>query len=541
MPNMSENWDFIVVGAGSAGCAAAARLSESGKWRVLLLEPGERTDSINHRLPLGVVNLVSNPRWAWRFVSGPEKSLGGHMVYSPRGLGLGGSSAINGMIWAIGDASEYDHWRQLGNEGWGWRDVQPFFKRIETYKAGNAADRGHDGPITVTKNKPEPLGDAFLASARQLGIPAAADYNNGNIEGYTYLQTNTRRGWRVSTYEGYLKPAMARPNLQVMTGRGADRLIFDGNRVVGVEHVSRDGNRQTARANREVIICAGAYHSPALLERSGVGRADLLQAQGIAVRHDLPHVGENMLDHMRSAVCYRVKGALTVNDITHGLIPKMRAGLQFMLLRRGWLRTSTMNCQLTTRSSEFVDRADLKLQLNAISNDFSTRGQLGYPVDRFPGISLLNWAIYPRSVGQVHITGTSPWDKPKIQTNFLSDSYDQAVTVAGLRLARRLAAQAAFAPYIVAETFPGVNIDSDAELLAYAKGTGLTVYHPIATCRMGRAGESVVDTQLRVHGLAGVRIADASIFPTMPASNTNAASIMTGERVAQFALDAARG
>ena len=535
-----QTWDFIVVGAGSAGAAAAARLSENGKHTVLLLEPGEKTDSINHRLPLAVVKLVSNPKWSWRFVSGPEKSLGGHMVYSPRGLGLGGSSAINGMIWAIGDASEYDHWRQLGNEGWGWRDVQPFFKRIETYKAGDAADRGQDGPITITKNKPDALGDAFLASARQLGIPAAADYNNGNIEGYTYLQTNTRNGWRVSTYEGYLKPAMRRANLHVMTGRGADRLIFEGRRVVGVEHVSRDGDRQVARAAREVIVCAGAYHSPALLERSGVGRPEVLQALGIDVRHDMPHVGENMRDHLRSAVTYRTKGALTVNDITHGLIPKMRAGLQFMLFRRGWLRTSTMNSQLTTRSSDLVDRADLKVQLNAISNDFSKRGQLGYPVDKVSGISLLNWAIYPRSTGRVHITGTSPWDKPNIRTNFLSDSYDQAVSVAGLRLARRLAAQPAFAPYIVSETFPGVNIDSDEELLAYAKGTGLTVYHPIATCRMGRAGESVVDTQLRVHGLDGIRIADASIFPTMPAANTNAAAIMTGERVAQFALDAAR-
>lgn len=539
-----QTYDFIVIGAGSAGAAAAARLSESGKYSVLLIEPGQKTDTFNHRLPLGVSKLVYDDRWAWKFTSGPEASLGGHKVYSPRGLGLGGSSSINGMIWMRGDASEYDHWRDLGNEGWGWTDVLPFFKKLESYPQGDPTVRGHHGPISVEKHPANKLGDAFLESCRQADFREAIDCNGGSIEGYTYLQSNLRNGWRCSTYVGYLEPALKRKNLRIETGCHAARLVMEGTRVVGVETVRRDGDRpadrQVFHAALEVILSAGAYHSPALLERSGIGRPNVLAAQDIAVRHALDAVGENMLDHLRSCVSYRTRGALTVNDIVHKLSAKLISGTDFFLRKSGWLRTATMNAQLAARSSPAATRADLKLQLNAVSNDFSSRGKLNYPIDKFSGISILNWPIYTRSKGHCHIAGRQPWDHPEIVTNFLSDSYDQAVTVAGLRLARKLAEQAAFQPYLVAETFPGVNVESDVELLAYAKGTGLTVYHPVGTCRMGLPGESVVDTKLRVHGLEGLRIADASIMPTMPASNTNACSIMIGERVAHWALEAAQ-
>lgn len=539
----SQTFDFIVVGAGSGGAAAAARLSESGRYTVLLLEPGGKTDTFNHRLPLGVANLVRDKRWVWRLNSGPEPALGGHPVYSPRGLGLGGSSAVNGMIWAFGDAKAWDEWRDLGNEGWGWSDVQPFFQKLENYPEGDSATRGHAGPMRITKNRPEPLGQAFLDSCASLGMPPAEDYNSGSVEGWTWLQTNTHNGWRCSTYDAYLKPAAKRRNLCIETSVYADTLMFEGNRVVGVEYVRREDDRVAERiqahAAREVILCAGSYHTPALLERSGIGQPELLQDLGIPVRLGNPHVGNHLLDHMRTCVSFRTRDAVTVNDIVTHLPTKLRAGAQWLFTRHGWLRTATMNTQLTTRSSPDAPRADLKLQLNAIGNDYSQWGQLGYPITRESGLSLLNWPIYPRSRGHSHISGRQPWDHPRILTNFLADAYDQAVTVEGLRLARRVAAQPAFQRYIIDETFPGVDVRSDDELLAYAKGTGLTVYHPVGTCRMGTPGDSVVDTQLRVHGLAGLRIADASIMPTLPSSNTNAPSIMFGERVAGWALRAA--
>lgn len=540
---MEQNFDFIVIGAGSAGAPAAVRLSENGRYSVLLIEPGGPTDSFNHRLPLGVAHLIHDERYAWKFESGPEAALGGYKVFTPRGLGLGGSSAINGMIWVRGAASAYDGWRDMGLPGWGWDDVLPFFKKLESFSAGDPAIRGHEGPISVEWQTRSALGDAFNESCAQAGYRPVADYNAGNVEGWTYLQTNTRNGWRCSTYDGYLKPAMNRPNLRIETGLYADRLIFDGQRVVGVETVQRDGqsavNRQSWRAAKEVLLCAGAYHSPALLERSGIGQPGLLHRLGIDVRMAMPAVGENMLDHMRACTGWRVRDVFTINDIVNSPIGKMRGGLDFFIRRRGWLRTASMAAQMAARSSPDVSHADIKLQINAISNDFSKGGLLHYPVEKEKGISLLTWPMYTRSKGHSHIASRMPWDQPDIVTNFLSDPYDQRLTVAGLRLTRKVAEQPALQRYIVSETFPGVDVRSDDELLAYAKATGITVYHPTTTCRMGSSSDDVVDAQLRLRGLSGLRIADASVMPSIPASNTNACSIMIGERAAHWALEAA--
>ncbi|KAF4530795.1 hypothetical protein B566_EDAN018826, partial [Ephemera danica] len=410
---------------------------------------------------------------------------------------------------------------------------------IESFAEGEPSVRGHSGPMHIERQTRTTLGDAFVQSCAQAGYPKAHDYNAGNVEGWSYMQCNTRKGWRCSTYDAYLKHALGRPNLRVETGRYAQRLLFQGTRVTGVETVRRDGERaldlQCFEAKREVIVCAGSYHSPALLERSGIGSAQRLQALGLPVVLDNPHVGENMLDHMRACTGWRVRDAFTINDIVHSLTGKVRGGLDFFLRRKGWLRTASMAAQLCVRSSPEVANADLKLQLNAVSNDFSQPGQLSYPIEKAKGLSLLAWPMYARSKGHTHITGTQPWDHPDIVTNFLSDPYDQDIVVKGLRLTRTLAQQAAFAPYLVHETFPGVNTQSDAELLAYAKGTGLTVYHAAGTCRMGTRGQAVVDARLRVHGLQGLRVADASIMPSLPASNTNAPAIMIGERAAHWA------
>lgn len=535
-----ESFDFVVIGAGSGGSAAASRLSESGKYSVLLIEPGGKTETFNHRLPLGVANLVRDRRYSWQMKTGPENALGGYEVFSPRGLGLGGSSAINGMIWSVGAAEGWDEWLRLGHEGWGWKDIQPVSRRVESFAEGKSGERGHDGPIHIEWQRPEALGKAFLASCEQAGFQAATDYNNGQAEGFSPLQTNTRNGWRWSAYTGYLKQAARRPNLVIRTGLYAHRLIMEGRQVTGVRCLFRDGEREggvlDVRARREVILAAGAYHSPMLLERSGIGDPVILNKHGIKVLHANAHVGANLLDHMRHCICYRVNGALTVNDIATGFTGKARGAADFFLRRRGWLRTASMNAQLITRSGVDGNKADLKLQLNGVSNDFSRRGQLDYPYESQPGLSLLSFPIYPRSRGRIHITGDRPWDHPEIHTGFLEHEYDQAVTVEGLKLARRIGAQPAFSPFLVDETFPGVDVRSDQELLDYARGTGLTVYHPVGTCRMGGEGEGVVDRRLKVHGIDGLRIADASIMPTLPATNTNAPSIIIGERAAEWAL-----
>ena len=537
---MTEIFDFIVVGAGSGGAAVAGRLSESGNYSVLLIEPGEKTNTFNHNLPLGVYNLVFNPRWSWQFQTGPETALGGYKVYSPRGRGLGGSSSINGMIWTVGSAEGWDEWVRLGHKGWGWDDVQPVFRKLEGFSDGGP-HRGQNGPMHIEWQKTEKLGKAFLKSCEQAGYPKSEDYNSGNVEGYTPLQTNTRHGWRWSTYKAYLEPAAGRKSLEIRTGLHADRLILKDGRVTGVNCLRKDGDGAAAGgaffARREVILAAGAYHTPLLLERSGIGDPDVLRAAGIEVEYANPHVGAHLLDHMRVCVSYRVRGAFTINDIVRSSLGKLRGGMDFFLRRRGWLRTATMNAQMTTKSGLAGTKNDLKLQINAIGNDFSEYGQLAYPIEKEPGLSLLSWPVYPRSRGHIHLAGRKPWDHPEIFTNFLSDEYDQQVSLRGLRLGREIARQPALSRYLVNETFPGIDVTSDNDLLAYAKGTGLTVYHPAGTCRMGELGQGVVDNRLKAHGVEGLRLADASIMPTFTASNTNAPTILIGERAAIWALE----
>jgi choline dehydrogenase len=541
---IETTYDFVVIGAGSAGAVVASRLSEDPVHRVLLIEVGTAPTTFWHQIPLGPAHLIHDLRTSWQFYSGPESHLKQRKLHAVRGKALGGSSAINGMLWTRGDASEYDRWQAMGNNGWGFKDVLPFFKKIERFAQGDAQTRGLDGPIHIATTRPDRLSDAFVASCQSQGLQPNADYNAGSGEGVAYLQTNTYKGKRWATYEGYLKPALSRPNLRVVSGAAATKLELDGKRVTGVRYAHIDGQQlgseQLARASGEVILCAGAYQTPALLERSGIGRPDIVAALGVPLLHALPGVGEGLIDHMRACVSFSSRIA-TINDIVHNPIAKIRAGLDYFIWRKGWLATASMTVQAITRSTPESERADLKIQINGISMDLQKMdGGEHPPVRKQSGFSLLFFQIYPHSRGRVHSTSIDPLASPDIETGYLADPRDSAVTLSGLKLARSIAADGPLAKIIVEETDPGASCTNDSELLDYIRSTSKTVYHPVGTCRMGTDGMAVVDSNLRVHGLKGLRIADASVMPTLVATNTNAPSIMVGERAANWVLEDAR-
>ncbi len=538
----AATYDFIVIGAGSGGAVVAARLSENPAHQVMLLEVGQAPASLWSRLPIGVSKLIFDPRTVWPFFSGPEPELQQRRVTALRGKALGGSSAVNGMLWTRGDASAYDHWRDLGNPGWGFEDVLPHFRAIEDFPGSDPLTRGQQGPIRISTTGPSTLSDAYFDACVNAGLSPVADYNAGESEGVAYLQTNTYRGMRWGTYEGYLRKAMKRSNLHVVSAAVATQLTLTGQRVTGVQYRHLDAaDLHTASARHEVVLSAGAYQTPTLLERSGIGRPDILQARGIAVQHALPGVGENLSDHLRIGLQFDCS-LPTVNDIVHNPWHKLRAGLQYLVTRRGWLSTATMSVQAITRAFPESPSADVKLQLNAISTDLDIprNAKNPLPVRRQSGFTMVIFPIYPRSRGHVHLRTLDPLEEPEILTHYLHDPYDQAVTVAGLRLGRRIAQQMPLAGYTRAEFDPGPACISDSDLLDFARAKGVTVYHPVGTCRMGQDAMAVVDAQLRVHGLHGLRIADASVMPTLPATNTNAASIMIGERAASWLIEAAR-
>lgn len=540
---MSEQlYDFIVVGAGSAGAVLAARLSEHTGHRVLLLESGRAPDTYWHRLPLGPSRLIHDPDTAWLFTSGPEPHLHQREVSAVRGKALGGSSAINGMLWTRGDAAAYNRWDQSGLKGWSFEDVLPFYRKIERFAQGDPQVRGTEGPVHISVTRREPLSDAFIAACVAQGIFPNPDYNAGRSEGVAYLQTNTRHGRRWGTYEAYLQPALSRPNLKVLTEVAATTLVMEGARVCGVRYrpllgSGRDqslGPEQTARARAQVVLCGGAYQTPALLERSGIGHPDIVERLGVGLQHALPGVGSNLSDHMRACVSYASQ-IPTINDIVHRRAARLKAGLIYTLFRRGWLATASMTAQAIVRSDPGQEQANLKLQINGISTDTQVRSE-SRPVRQESGFSLLFFPIYPKSRGHVHAHTCDPLAAPNIHTAYLQHEEDQRITLAGLRLARQIATQGPLAALIREETDPGAHCTRDDELLDYVRQTGLTVYHPVGTCRMGADEACVVDLQLRVRGLTGLRIADASVMPDLVATNTNAPSIMIGERAAHWIL-----
>ncbi len=522
--------DYVVVGAGSAGCVVAARLSEDPTCRVVLLEAGGEDRNPWIHIPLGYGKTIADPRVNWCYETEPDPGVGGRKIFWPRGKVLGGSSSINGLLYVRGQAEDFDHWRQLGNVGWSFDDVLPYFKRSEGRVGAGDDLHGRDGPLTVSDlgDHDNALSEAYVQAAEAVGIKRNPDYNGRVQDGVGYFQVTARNGRRCSAAVAFLKPAMKRPNLRVITRALAERVLFAGTCAVGVRF-SQGGGRITVRAAREVILCGGAINSPQLLMLSGVGSAEHLQSMGVAVTYDLPGVGQNLQDHFQTRLVYKCKFPITVNDIMMSRVKMARMGLQYLLFRNGPLSVSAGTVGIFARTRPELASPDIQFHFIGFSSDRPAAG-----LHKFSGFSQNVCQLRPESRGEILLRAADPTAPPAIHPNYLSTELDRWTIVEGLKLGRRIADQPSMQHYIESEYLPGPDVRSDDEWLGYARQYGGTIFHPSGTCKMGQDALAVVDDQLRVHGLSGLRVADASIMPTVVSGNTNAACIMIGEKCADL-------
>ncbi len=520
--------DFIVVGAGSAGCAVAARLTEDPATRVLLLEAGGEDRNRWIHIPLGFGKTFADPSVNWCYETEPDPGAGDRRVFWPRGKVLGGSSSINGMVYIRGQAEDFDHWRQLGNTGWSFEDVLPYFRRSEHQTRGANAFHGSGGPLCVSDVARHPICEAFIAATTELGFSRNDDFNGASQDGVGYHQTTTRNGKRCSTAVGYLRPAMQRSNLRVVTGALTEKVLFEVRRAVGVLF-QRDGQVCTARAAREVILCGGAVNSPQLLMLSGIGPQEQLAGFGIPVVHHLPGVGKSLQDHYSAPIKLRCKLPITVNDVMRSNARELKAGLEYYMFHRGPLSMISSPAALFARTRPELASPDIKCSISPFSAD---RPQDG--LHRFSGFTMIAYQLRPESRGEIKLKSPDPFDAPAVYSNYRATETDQRTIIAGLKLCRRILATPQMQSFIEAEFEPGSAVESDEELLDYARRRGGTVYHPTSTCKMGNDPMAVVDPELRVHGVDGLRVADASIMPTVVSGNTNAAAIMIGEKAADM-------
>ncbi len=529
-------FDYVVVGAGSAGCLLANRLSADPGVSVLLLEAGGKDDYPWIHIPIGYLYTMNNPRTDWRFRTEAEPGLNGRALNYPRGKVLGGCSAINGMIYMRGQAADYDHWRQLGLAGWGWDDVLPHFKRHEDFFAGADDMHGAGGEwrIEAPRISWEIL-DRFRDAAAEIGIPKIEDFNRGDNFGCAYFHVNQRRGIRWTAAKAFLRPIRRRPNLRVVTGALARRIRFEGRRATGLD-LTVDGQAATATAAREIVLAAGAIGSPHLLMLSGVGPAAALRDHGVEIVHDLPGVGANLQDHLQLRCIYKVANAVTLNQTANSLLGRLRMGIDYALFRRGPMTMAPSTLGAFARSDPSVETANLEYHVQPLSLD-----RFGEPLHGFPAITASVCNLRPTSRGSVTLRSAAPEDPPAIRPNYLATPEDRRVAADAIRLTRRIMAARAMARYSPSEHLPGDAVDGDEALARAAGDIGTTIFHPVGTCRMGRADDeqAVLDPDLRVRGLSGLRVVDASAMPSITSGNTAAPTMMIAEKGAALLRAAA--
>jgi choline dehydrogenase len=528
-------FDYVIVGAGSAGCVLANRLSADGRNSVLLLEAGPKDTNLWIHVPLGYGKLFKEKTVNWMYQTEPEPGLDGRTVFQPRGKVLGGSSSINGLLYVRGQHEDYDRWRQRGNAGWGYDDVLPYFRKAEDQQRGADKYHGAGGPLPVSDwRHADPLSEAFVVAAAQTGIPTNPDFNGASQEGAGFFQTTTQRGRRASTAYSYLRPAKNRSNLDVETSALAQRILFEGRRARAVEY-RQSGALRTARARKEILVSSGAYNSPQLLQLSGVGPAELLKQHGIDIVLDAPGVGNDLQDHLQVRLVTRCSQPVTLNDILNHPVRRVMAGARYAAFRKGPLTIAAGTSGAFFKTNPRLATPDIQIHFLPFSTD-----RMGEKLHSFSAFSASVCQLRPESRGSLRIKSADPAVPPEIRINYLATETDRTAFIEGFKILRQILAAPALKPYAVDEILPGSKVTSDEDILAFCRQTGSTVYHPTSTCRMGNDPLAVVDQRLRVRGIEGLRVIDASVMPDLMSGNTNAPTIMIAEKASDMILEDAR-